>query len=130
MKTRVVLATVLVGNDPASEVYVRNKRKTAEALGFKSVHVELPAGGRFGRGRVIETEGSLVSLGNAVSLGGGMKITPDALKLRHAREGELERGRARQRAQEVDPGSLQDGFQQLEVPLEVVHKEHVKRLRA
>ena len=37
------LATVLVGNDPASEVYVRNKRKTAETLGFKSVHVELPA---------------------------------------------------------------------------------------
>ena len=37
------LATVLVGNDPASEVYVRNKRRTAEALGFKSVHVELPA---------------------------------------------------------------------------------------
>ncbi len=38
------LATVLVGNDPASEVYVRNKRKTAQALGFNSVHVELPAG--------------------------------------------------------------------------------------
>ena len=37
------LATVLVGKDPASEVYVRNKRKTAEALGFKSVHIELPA---------------------------------------------------------------------------------------
>ena len=37
------LATVLVGNDPASEVYVRNKRKTAEAIGFKSVHVALPA---------------------------------------------------------------------------------------
>jgi methylenetetrahydrofolate dehydrogenase (NADP+)/methenyltetrahydrofolate cyclohydrolase len=36
------LATVLVGSDPASEVYVRNKRKTAEAIGFKSVHVELP----------------------------------------------------------------------------------------
>src|ERR1700679_39934 len=36
------LATVLVGNDPASEVYVKNKRKTAEAIGFKSVHVELP----------------------------------------------------------------------------------------
>jgi diacylglycerol kinase (ATP) len=29
-------------------------------------------------GRVIETEGSLVSLGNSISLGGGMKITPDA----------------------------------------------------
>src|SRR6202790_1405506 len=37
------LATVLVGQDPASEVYVRNKRKTAETIGFKSVHVELPA---------------------------------------------------------------------------------------
>src|ERR1700733_11881831 len=36
------LATVLVGNDPASEVYVRNKGKTAEALGFRSVHVALP----------------------------------------------------------------------------------------
>jgi diacylglycerol kinase (ATP) len=29
--------------------------------------------------RVIETEGSLVSIGNGVSLGGGMKITPNAL---------------------------------------------------
>src|SRR5476649_1210910 len=36
------LATVLVGHDPASEVYVRNKGKTAEALGFKSVHIALP----------------------------------------------------------------------------------------
>src|SRR5437868_9948150 len=36
------LATVLVGKDPASEVYVRNKRKTAEAIGFNSMHVELP----------------------------------------------------------------------------------------
>jgi methylenetetrahydrofolate dehydrogenase (NADP+) / methenyltetrahydrofolate cyclohydrolase len=37
------LATVLVGNDPASEVYVRNKGKTAEAIGFKSLHYALPA---------------------------------------------------------------------------------------
>ena len=36
------LATVLVGNDPASEVYVRNKNKTAVDLGFKSVHDSLP----------------------------------------------------------------------------------------
>ena len=35
------LATVLVGNDPASEVYVRNKGKTAEAIGFKSFHYSL-----------------------------------------------------------------------------------------
>jgi methylenetetrahydrofolate dehydrogenase (NADP+) / methenyltetrahydrofolate cyclohydrolase len=37
------LATVLVGNDPASEVYVRNKGKTAEAIGFRSFHTSLPA---------------------------------------------------------------------------------------
>ena len=37
------LATVLVGNDPASEIYVRNKGKTAEKLGYKSVHISLPA---------------------------------------------------------------------------------------
>ena len=36
------LATVLVGDDSASEVYVRGKNKTAEALGFKSVHRHLP----------------------------------------------------------------------------------------
>ena len=37
------LATVLVGNDPASEIYVRNKGKIAEAIGFKSLHYSLPA---------------------------------------------------------------------------------------
>jgi methylenetetrahydrofolate dehydrogenase (NADP+)/methenyltetrahydrofolate cyclohydrolase len=37
------LATVLVGADPASEVYVRNKNKTAEAIGFYSVSRHLPA---------------------------------------------------------------------------------------
>lgn len=37
------LATVLVGDDPASAVYVKNKNKTAEAIGFKSVHIHLPA---------------------------------------------------------------------------------------
>ncbi len=37
------LATVLVGNDPASEAYIRSKGKTAEALGFNSLHFSLPA---------------------------------------------------------------------------------------
>ncbi len=31
------LAVVIVGEDPASEVYVRNKKRTAEACGFRSV---------------------------------------------------------------------------------------------
>jgi methylenetetrahydrofolate dehydrogenase (NADP+) / methenyltetrahydrofolate cyclohydrolase len=37
------LATVLVGNDPASEIYVRNKGRTAGKLGFKSPHFALAA---------------------------------------------------------------------------------------
>jgi methylenetetrahydrofolate dehydrogenase (NADP+)/methenyltetrahydrofolate cyclohydrolase len=36
------LATVLVGEDPASEVYVRNKNRAAEALGYHSVSLHLP----------------------------------------------------------------------------------------
>lgn len=31
------LAVVIVGHDPASEIYVRNKKRTAEACGFRSV---------------------------------------------------------------------------------------------
>jgi methylenetetrahydrofolate dehydrogenase (NADP+)/methenyltetrahydrofolate cyclohydrolase len=37
------LATVLVGDDPASEVYVRNKRRACEEAGIRSVHHELAA---------------------------------------------------------------------------------------
>jgi len=37
------LATVLVGEDPASHVYVRNKRKGTEEAGMRSIHHELPA---------------------------------------------------------------------------------------
>lgn len=36
------LATVLVGSDPASEVYVGRKRKLAEAAGFVDFHRHLP----------------------------------------------------------------------------------------
>jgi methylenetetrahydrofolate dehydrogenase (NADP+)/methenyltetrahydrofolate cyclohydrolase len=37
------LATILVGDDPASQVYVRNKRKATEEAGMRSVHHGLPA---------------------------------------------------------------------------------------
>jgi methylenetetrahydrofolate dehydrogenase (NADP+)/methenyltetrahydrofolate cyclohydrolase len=37
------LAVVLVGADPASEVYVRNKKRTAESCGFLSIQHSLPA---------------------------------------------------------------------------------------
>jgi methylenetetrahydrofolate dehydrogenase (NADP+)/methenyltetrahydrofolate cyclohydrolase len=36
------LATVLVGDDPASHVYVANKRKACEEAGIRSIHHELP----------------------------------------------------------------------------------------
>jgi methylenetetrahydrofolate dehydrogenase (NADP+) / methenyltetrahydrofolate cyclohydrolase len=36
------LATVLVGDDPASHVYVRNKRRASEDVGIASIHHELP----------------------------------------------------------------------------------------
>ena len=36
------LATVLVGDDPASHIYVGNKRKACEEAGIRSIHHELP----------------------------------------------------------------------------------------
>ena len=38
------LATVLVGDDPGSQVYVGNKRKQTEAVGMRSIHEQLGAG--------------------------------------------------------------------------------------
>ena len=37
------LAVIIVGENPASQVYVRNKHKSCEELGIKSVVVEMPA---------------------------------------------------------------------------------------
>ena len=37
------LAVVLVGEDPASQVYVRNKKKACEYCGIKSLSYELSA---------------------------------------------------------------------------------------
>ncbi len=36
------LATVLVGEDPASQIYVRNKRRACEAAGFANHHLQFP----------------------------------------------------------------------------------------
>jgi methylenetetrahydrofolate dehydrogenase (NADP+)/methenyltetrahydrofolate cyclohydrolase len=38
-----VLATVIVGDDPASEIYVRNKHRACEEVGMRSVHHGLAA---------------------------------------------------------------------------------------
>jgi len=37
------LAVVIIGEDPASQVYVRNKKRTAKACGFNSIQHTLPA---------------------------------------------------------------------------------------
>ena len=38
------LAVILVGDDPASAVYVRNKRRAAQKVGIRAVDYDLPAG--------------------------------------------------------------------------------------
>ena len=42
-QTEITLAVVLVGEDPASQVYVRNKRRACEYIGYRSLAFELPA---------------------------------------------------------------------------------------
>jgi methylenetetrahydrofolate dehydrogenase (NADP+)/methenyltetrahydrofolate cyclohydrolase len=39
-----LLATVLVGDDPASEIYIRNKHRACEEVGMRSVHHGLDGG--------------------------------------------------------------------------------------
>jgi methylenetetrahydrofolate dehydrogenase (NADP+)/methenyltetrahydrofolate cyclohydrolase len=43
LRRRPGLATVLTGDDPASQVYVRNKRQACEEVGMRSMHHDLPA---------------------------------------------------------------------------------------
>ena len=42
-KSRPGLAVVLVGNDPASSVYVKNKRRAAHKVGIRAIDYDLPA---------------------------------------------------------------------------------------
>ena len=42
-RARPGLATVIVGEDPASQVYVRNKRRACEEVGMANFHTEMPA---------------------------------------------------------------------------------------
>lgn len=43
MSEKPTLAVILVGENPASQIYVRNKKKTAEKLGINSLSIEYPA---------------------------------------------------------------------------------------
>lgn len=50
------LATVLIGEDPASEVYVRNKRRACVAAGMTDLHRHLPADTTQGRAEALIDE--------------------------------------------------------------------------
>ncbi len=43
MSEKPTLAVILAGDDPASQIYVRNKKKTAENLGINSIVIEYPS---------------------------------------------------------------------------------------
>ena len=65
------LAVVIVGDDPASHVYVKNKILSCKRLGIKSTHIELPA--ETTQEEVAET---IVSLNNDQTLHGILIQSP------------------------------------------------------
>ncbi len=65
------LAVVIVGDDPASHVYVRNKIRSCERLGIKSTHIELPADTK-----QEDVANTIVSLNNDDSLHGILIQSP------------------------------------------------------
>ena len=70
-KSQPHLAVVIVGDDPASHVYVKNKILSCERLGIKSTHIELPA--ETTQEEVAET---IVSLNNDPTLHGILIQSP------------------------------------------------------
>ena len=65
------LAVVIVGDDPASHVYVRNKIRSCERLGIKSTHIEMPADSS-----QEEVEKTIISLNQDDSLHGILIQSP------------------------------------------------------
>ena len=70
-KVKPHLAVVIVGDDPASHVYVRNKILSCERLGIKSTHIELPS-----ETSQQQVEDTIVSLNNDSSLHGILIQSP------------------------------------------------------
>jgi methylenetetrahydrofolate dehydrogenase (NADP+)/methenyltetrahydrofolate cyclohydrolase len=65
------LAVIIVGDDPASHVYVRNKIKSCERLGIKSTHVELPSSTDQS-----ELESKIIEMNNDSSINGILIQSP------------------------------------------------------
>ena len=70
-KSQPHLAVVIVGDDPASHVYVKNKILSCERLGIRSTHIELPA--ETTQEEVAET---IISLNNDPTLHGILIQSP------------------------------------------------------
>ncbi len=61
------LAVVLVGENAASQIYVRNKRRTSDAAGIRSLAIDLPASHDDRRIARAHREGSIAILRCKVS---------------------------------------------------------------
>ncbi len=88
------LATVLVGDDPASQVYVRNKHRAALAAGMQSFDEHLPADA---------TEGDVVAVIDRLNRDGAV----DGMIVQLPLPGDLDGNAA---VEAVDPGKDADGL--------------------
>ena len=88
------LAVVLVGNDPASEIYVRNKVKTCHELGIHSEHITPPA---------------TITTGELLTIIGELNARPDidGILVQSPLPNPLDEGRV---LREISPGKDVDGF--------------------
>ncbi len=101
-KSRPGLAVVLVGDDPASAVYVRNKRRACEKVGIQAFDYDLPAS---------TNDAQLIALIEQLNADPNVHGILLQLPLPGGRDG-------RQIIQRIDPGKDVDGF----------HPENVGRL--
>ena len=71
MEIKPHLAVLIVGDDPASHVYVRNKIKSCERLGIKSTHLELSTDTT-----QVELESKIIEMNNDASINGILIQSP------------------------------------------------------
>ncbi|MEL0100250.1 MAG: bifunctional methylenetetrahydrofolate dehydrogenase/methenyltetrahydrofolate cyclohydrolase FolD [Euryarchaeota archaeon] len=71
MEIKPHLAVLIVGDDPASHVYVRNKIKSCERLGIKSTHLELSSDTT-----QAELESKIIEMNNDASINGILIQSP------------------------------------------------------
>lgn len=95
------LGTVLVGEDPASQIYIRNKHRACEEVGMRSVHHGLPAE---------TTENELLEL-----VGGlGLQVDVDGILVQLPVPGQIDPDAV---VAAIDPGKDVDGLTPLNAGL-------------